>query len=186
MEKNTKVFLIGGGGLIEAIEARGAEIVDGAGPVEVVVVGWDPEINFQKIATAMKAIRSGAKYIATNSDSTYPSPSGLLPGTGSIAAAVQIASGVQPVFAGKPNQPIVDLILPLIGPDDVMVGDRVTTDGEFARKLGVQFGLVKTGVDETEVDFDYSNAVTIADDLQSLVELFKVNGKLPDGDFTGK
>lgn len=186
VEKNTKVFLIGGGGLIEAIEARGADIVDGTGSVELVVVGWDPDINFQKIATAMKAIRSGAKYVATNSDPTYPSPSGLLPGTGSIVAAVRVASGVNPVVAGKPNQPIVDLISPLISPNDVMVGDRVTTDGAFARKLGVHFGLVKTGIDETEVDFDYSNGVTIANDLQSLVELFKAKGKLPDGDFSSK
>lgn len=183
LDPSWRVYLIGGGGLKEAIENRGVTIAENYTGVDAVVLGWDPEINFEKMSNAMTAIRSGAKYIVTNADLTYPNPDRLLPGTGSIAAAVTAASGVNPQFAGKPNEPIAALIRPKICSNDVMVGDRISTDGVFARLLGVHFGLVKTGVNEDPGDFDLSTSTTVCEDLRSMVSIFLKEGSLPDGSY---
>lgn len=186
LEPDWNIYLIGGGGLREAVELRGTRIVESYENVDAVVLGWDPEISFEKIANAMTAIRMGARYIATNADSTYPNPDRLLPGTGSIAAAVACAAGVDPEFAGKPNRAIAAMIKPLVNSCDVMVGDRISTDGKFARVLGVHFGLVQTGVREEPGNFDLGSNTTIANDLRSLVELFETQSTLPVGDFSNK
>ena len=183
LDPSWKVYLIGGGGLQEAVEDRGVAIAENYRDVDAVVLGWDPEINFEKISNAMTAIRSGAKYIVTNADLTYPNPDRLLPGTGSIAAAVSAASGESPQFAGKPNEPIAALVRSKVNSGDVMVGDRISTDGIFARILGVHFGLVKTGVNEDPGDFDLSSSVTVCEDLGSMVSLFIERGSLPDGSY---
>ncbi len=181
-----KVYVIGGGnGVRQAVERRGITVVEDSSKADAVVVGWDPGITFDKITNAMRAIRAGARYIATNADPTYPNPEGLLPGTGSLAAAVAVASGVEPVFAGKPNPPIVSLIKPLLSGEDVMVGDRLSTDGRFAKVLGVHFGLVLSGVKEPYSESDVAGSTTIADDLLSLVKIFETYGNLPVGEFTG-
>ncbi len=185
IEQSDKVYLIGGGnGLKEAVQDRGIEIVDDPDAVDAVILGWDPGITFEKITVAMRAIRGGARYIATNADPTYPNPDGLLPGTGCLAAAVSIASGVEPMYAGKPNPAIVSLISPFLSGDDVMVGDRLTTDGLFARVLGVHFGLVLTGVNESYSASDVAVSTTISRNLLSLVTIFEEKGELPNGDFT--
>lgn len=185
LDVSERVYVIGGrNGVKSAVQSHGNEIVEDPLLVDAVVVGWDPGITFEKLTVAMRAIRNGARYIATNSDPTYPNPDGLLPGTGSIAAAVAVASGVEPVFAGKPNQPIVDLIRPhLSGDDDVMVGDRLSTDGKFAEVLDVHFGLVQTGVREPFNPSDVAESTTISPNLRSLVAIFEKYGKVPAGDF---
>ncbi|NNN18586.1 MAG: HAD-IIA family hydrolase [Acidimicrobiaceae bacterium] len=185
LEPDDRVFIIGGGnGLREAVQERGIQLVDDPDQVDAVVLGWDPGINFDKITVAMRAIRGGARYIATNADPTYPNPEGLLPGTGSLAAAVATASGAEPLVAGKPYPAIVSLIKPFLSGDDVMVGDRLTTDGQFARVLGVHFGLVLTGVNEPFRPSDVAKSTTIARDLLSLVAIFEEHASLPDGNYT--
>jgi 4-nitrophenyl phosphatase len=79
-------------------------------------------------------------------DATYPVPDGLLPGTGSIVAAVSTASGSTPEVAGKPEPPMVALVLDRLGHTGVMVGDRPSTDGALADALGWPFALVLSGV----------------------------------------
>ncbi|MEL7209697.1 MAG: HAD hydrolase-like protein, partial [Actinomycetota bacterium] len=87
-----------------------------------------------------------ARFVATNDDATFPDADRLLPGNGSIVAAVATAAGAVPTVAGKPHPTITDLVRNRLGPDGVMVGDRPETDGLFARALGYRFGLVLTGV----------------------------------------
>jgi 4-nitrophenyl phosphatase len=95
-------------------------------------------------------VRNGARLIATNDDATYPTPHGLIPGGGSILAAVAAASGVEPVIAGKPHQPMADLVRQVLGVNDLsqawMVGDRPSTDGLFAQTVGCKFAQVLTGI----------------------------------------
>lgn len=180
-----KVFVIGGGvGVRQAVEERGITLVDDASKADAVILGWDPAISFEKITSAMRAVRAGAQFIATNADPTYPNPDGLLPGTGSLAAVVAVASGVEPVFAGKPNPAIVSLISPYLTGEDIMVGDRLSTDGEFARVLGAHFGLVLSGVYEPFGNEDFAKTATIAPNLLAMVELFEKNLSLPCGDFS--
>ncbi len=185
LDQSAKVYVIGGGnGIREAVEKRGIRVVEDSASANAVVLGWNPGITFEMITNAMRAIRSGARYIATNADPTYPNPEGLLPGTGCFAAAVAVASGVEPVYAGKPHSPIASMIRPLLSGNDFMIGDRISTDGRFAKILGAHFGLVLTGVNESYSDSDIVQS-TVAADLGSLVRIYEEHGYLPVGNFSG-
>jgi HAD superfamily hydrolase (TIGR01450 family) len=141
-----RALVIGSGGLRAALAGRGAEIVAG-GPVDVVVLGITPRFGYDDLTRAMRAIRAGARFLATNDDATFPdSGDRLLPGNGALAAAVAVASGSPPVVAGKPHEPIAALVRSRLGPEGIVVGDRPETDGLFASTLGYRFGLVLSGV----------------------------------------
>jgi len=114
-----------------------------------VIVGLDRGFDYERLRVAGRAVLDGARLIGTNRDSTFPTPNGLEPGGGSIVAAVASVGGVEPVFAGKPDRPMADLVLDVAGVDPdtmLMVGDRDETDGRFARALGCRFALVESGV----------------------------------------
>ena len=169
-----RVLACAGAGVIEALAARGVEVVDAddadPGPVDAVVVGLHLTFDYARLDVAARAARDGARLIATNDDTTYPGEHGLSPGAGSLLAAVVTASGASPVIAGKPYPPMVDLVRDLAGPDGVAVGDRADTDGRFARALGYRFGLVLSGV-TTEADLPIDPAPDhTAPDLATLVD----------------
>ena len=140
-----RVFICAGPGVEEAVAARGARPVRD-GDADVVIVGFHRDFDFDELDRASRAVRRGARLLGTNDDATYPTADGLLPGGGSILAAVATASGVQPVVAGKPYAPMVDHVWRLLGPTGVAVGDRPDTDGRFARALGYEWVLVLSGV----------------------------------------
>jgi glycerol-1-phosphatase len=137
----SKVLACSGPGVVEALEARGFEVVE-AGPAEAVVVGWHRTFDFDRLDRASAAIRAGARFVATNTDATYPAPDGLLPGNGSLVAAVATAAASRPVVAGKPEAPTVALVKARFGERGVFAGDRPSTDGALARALGWPFALV--------------------------------------------
>jgi len=146
-----RALVVGGGGIVEALEERGLSAVTCDGPgasagFDLVVVGIDPAFDYGRLARAMAAVGAGARLVGTNSDATYPTPSGEVPGGGSILAAVAAASRRAPVVAGKPNESAAELVRDRLGQVDLMIGDRLSTDGAFARRLGAGFGLVLSGV----------------------------------------
>jgi 4-nitrophenyl phosphatase len=162
-----RVLAAAGPGVVEALERAGVDVVINSGEpladgVDAVVVGLHRDFDYDRLAVAADAARRCARLIGTNSDSTYPTPDGLLPGGGSILAAVAVASGVDPVIAGKPHQPMATLVESMLaGVDDhfdparvLMVGDRPETDGRFAALLGCRFALVRSGVNSADVDID--------------------------------
>ena len=171
VEPGTKVLVCGGPGVVEALEARGAEPVR-EGSADAVVVGWHSDFDYERLTAAFRAVIEGARLIGTNDDATYPTPDGPLPGGGSLLAAVATASGVEPTVAGKPYQAMADLVRQRLGPDTepgVVVGDRPSTDGLMARRLEAPFALVFTGVtsrDDLPVE---PSPDMVADDLDSLV-----------------
>jgi glycerol-1-phosphatase len=141
----SKVLVLAGEGVREALRARGLEVVED-GRADAVVVGWTRQFDFEGLARASAAVRAGARLIGTNEDATYPTPEGLVPGGGSILAAVATASETRPEVAGKPHRPLADL-LARIAPDAVaVVGDRPATDGRLALRLSVPYALVLSGV----------------------------------------
>ena len=172
VQPGERVLVCGGPGLAEAFEARGVEVIDAAHDepgVDAVAVGLHLDFDYDRLAHAAHAARSGARLIATNADSTFPVAGGLLPGAGSLLAAVATASGVEPVVAGKPHAPMVELVRSLAGSGGMAVGDRADVDGEFARALGYRFGLVLTGVTAAG-DLPVEPAPdVVADDLDALV-----------------
>jgi glycerol-1-phosphatase len=137
----SKVLACSGPGVVEALEARGFEVTD-VGPADAVVVGWHRTFDFDRLDRASAAIRAGARFVATNTDATYPAPDGLLPGNGALVAAVATASGCRPEVAGKPEPPTVALVRARFGDTGVIAGDRPSTDGALAEALGWPFALV--------------------------------------------
>jgi len=141
------VHACAGPGVVEALGAVGCTVTRDAGArVDAVVVGWHLEFDFAALDAAAGAVRAGARFIATNTDPTYPTPTGLLPGNGAIVAAVATAAGVAPIVAGKPEAPAARLARARFGDSGVMVGDRSSTDAAFAVALGWPFALVLSGV----------------------------------------
>jgi glycerol-1-phosphatase len=141
-----RVLACAGPGVVEALGAVGLTPVKDQ-PAEAVVVGFHRDFDFDELDRAASAIRDGARFVATNLDATYPMPGGtMLPGTGAITAAVAVASGCEPVVAGKPEPATVELVRARFGTRGVVVGDRPSSDGALATALGWPFGLVLSGV----------------------------------------
>jgi glycerol-1-phosphatase len=154
VEPGERVLVAGGPGITEALGRRGAVAVAGDDPagvdVDVVMVGFHRNFDYERMRIASTAAMRGARLIATNDDATYPTPGGPIPGGGAILAGIVTACGRPAVVAGKPYAPMADAVRAMVG--DVpaarllMVGDRASTDGEFGVTLGCPFGLVRTGV----------------------------------------
>ena len=160
LRKGERVLLGGGPGAVEAIENAGAILAGRSDDhkadeqideqFDVVMVGYHATFDYRGLTRLSHAVRNGARLIATNDDATYPTPHGLIPGGGSILAAVSAASGVEPIIAGKPHKPMADLVRQVLGVHDLshawMVGDRPSTDGLFAQTVGCKFAQVLTGI----------------------------------------
>jgi 4-nitrophenyl phosphatase len=111
-----------------------------------VIVGRSLELDFGGLAAAAGAIRDGARFLATNTDATFPTGHGLEPGAGALVAYLEVGSGRKAEVAGKPHQAAADLLRERFGPAGLVVGDRPDTDGSFARLIGARFALVLSGV----------------------------------------
>jgi 4-nitrophenyl phosphatase len=117
--------------------------------VAAVVVGLDKRFTYERLNRAMQAIHNGARFIATNADATLPVEDGVLPGAGSIIAAVATASGKQPTVIGKPETLMMTTAVAQLGTSasrTVMIGDRLDTDILAAARAGLTTALVLTGV----------------------------------------
>lgn len=158
-----RVLTVAGPGVEEAMAARGLQTV-ARGPAEAVVVGWTDQFDFDRLAAAADAVRGGARLIGTNDDPALPTREGLVPGAGALLAAVATASGAHPEVAGKPNRPMAYLIASRCSDLRLVVGDRASTDGRLAERLGLPFALVFSGVTAPGAPVgDPAPAVTAAD-----------------------
>ncbi len=168
VSEGDRVVVVGGPGIDEAVEKRGGRVVR-SGPAELVIVGIDPNFDYDELGRAMSAVRDGAHLIGTNHDPTYPTAEGLKPGGGAIVAAIAAAAETTPTFAGKPHATAASLVRERLGDRGLMVGDRPDSDGLFAVELGYDFGLVLSGVTSSEDLPVEPTPAVVADDLASLV-----------------
>lgn len=145
VEPGERVLVCAGPGVVLELEERGIEVVRD-GDADVVMVGFHRDFDYERMTVATRAVRRGARLVATNDDATYPTPDGVVPGGGAILASIVTASGVAPIVAGKPHTPMGRLVHRHLGPTGTMVGDRPDTDGAFARAIGFRFALVLSGV----------------------------------------
>jgi 4-nitrophenyl phosphatase len=142
------VYAVGEAGLKETLAEAGFKHTH-KGEIVAVVAGMDRQITYEKLKIATLLIRRGVPFIGTNPDPTFPSPEGLIPGAGSILAAIETAAGVSPKIMGKPEPEIYEVCLERMGltPDEtIAVGDRLSTDIACAQRVGVISGLVLSGV----------------------------------------
>lgn len=168
VEPGEVALVCAGEGVVEAMTARGVEVV-ADGKADVVVVGYHRDFDYERMTVAATAVRDGARLLATNDDATYPTPDGPIPGTGAILAGVVTASGARPTVAGKPHAPMVRCVQERLGVDGTVVGDRPDTDGRFATQLGYRFALVLSGVTRSE-DLPVEPAPDlVGDDLAAVV-----------------
>jgi HAD superfamily hydrolase (TIGR01450 family) len=142
------VLVTGATALREAVERAGLQVVSSADDEpRAVVMGYDPMLDYARLAEAVVAIRRGALFVASNMDATLPTPRGPLPGMGSLAALVITATGQQPVVAGKPERPLFDQSVTRTNASrPLVVGDRLDTDIEGANRAELPSLLVLTGV----------------------------------------
>ena len=155
------VLAIGADGMRQELEAAGLDVTRAAdvrpvlpgGPLDrhfdAVIVGLDPTLDYDGLSNAMAAVADGARLMATNADSRYPTPAGFLPGAGSIVAALATATGVPPEVIGKPEPAMFRSIIESSGvpaSECVVVGDNPDADVAGAHRAGCASILVLTGV----------------------------------------
>ncbi|GGC61460.1 HAD hydrolase-like protein [Hoyosella rhizosphaerae] len=144
------VLVVGTDALVEEVRAVGLSATRSFGPEVIAVVqGHSTHTGWADLAEAALAIRAGATWIAANIDATLPTERGLLPGNGSMVAALQAATNETPIVAGKPGNQIFhdalsvdDFVSPLV------VGDRLDTDIAGANAMRLPSLYVMTGVSQ--------------------------------------
>ncbi|GMV39117.1 MAG: sugar-phosphatase [Myxococcales bacterium] len=164
-----KAYVMGGEGIVVELAARG--IASAGGPDEpmeavtqadfaalpvdpdigAVIVGWDVRLSYGKLCRAALHLQvvPGCLFIATNRDAAILSGGRLMPGGGSMVAAVEAATGIRPLLAGKPGTEVVDCVVADHGLDRgrlCMIGDRMDTDMALAAAAGIASLLVLTGI----------------------------------------
>lgn len=142
-------FVIGEAGLTTALYDIGYTMTPTA--PDYVVLGETRTYSFETITKAIQLIDRGARFIATNPDTTGPSVDGPLPATGSVAALITKATGVAPYFVGKPNPLMMRTALNKVdghSEESVMIGDRMDTDILSGLEAGMTTCLVLTGSTE--------------------------------------
>lgn len=174
--KGTKIFMIGEAGIRIALEEKGFEVlgVENAVEAQAVVMGIDRGINFNKIAEATLLVRAGIPFYTTNTDRTFPTPRGEIPGSGAWVSVISTATNVQPIVAGKPFPYLMELSLERLGSskeETLVVGDRLETDIAAGQSVGCMTALVLSGVStQAEADEWAPKIDIIAADLSTLVK----------------
>lgn len=166
------VYVIGEDGLRSAMIGNGFLIEET--DAFAVVAGMDHEFDYRKLSIANTLIRSGALFIGTNNDLTFPTPEGLAPGAGSIIAAIQASSGNPPLIMGKPESEIFNICFNRLNTEPantLVVGDRLETDIAGGQKAGCPTALVLSGVTRKEDVEAWKPSVNyVFQDLETLVE----------------
>ena len=154
--KKGHVFVVGENGILTSLCDAGFAPIndpDNATPVVAVVAGLDRNLTYSKLKRATFHVRGGAKFYGTNIDPTFPTPEGLVPGAGSVIAALEAATGVKPIVIGKPSPFMFTLAAERmkLSPREILViGDRLETDIAGGQSVGARTALVLSGVSTRE------------------------------------
>jgi 4-nitrophenyl phosphatase len=174
--RGTKIFMIGEDGIRATLKEKGFEIVsvENASEAEAVVMGIDRGINFQKMMEATLLVRAGRPFYTTNTDRTFPTPRGEIPGSGAWLSVVTTATDIQPIVAGKPFPYLMELSLEQLGTkadETLVVGDRLETDIAAGQAVGCLTALVLSGVSTKDQAEQWSPKMDVI--AASLAELVK-------------
>ncbi len=175
-----KVYVLGEPGLHAALKEAGLQQVTDEQP-DYVVQGIDFSFDYAKLERAAGYIRSGADFILTNPDLLLPTDRGFIPGAGTLGAAIQAASGKQPVVIGKPSTIIMEDVIERIGlPADQVwvVGDNAATDMRAGQAAGCRTALMLTGIttrDNLQETLETAGVKPdlICDDIPALAEALR-------------
>ena len=149
----SRIYVIGGEGLVVALRDRGLEPVTGVEDEPVAVVsGYAPDLPWERVRDGAILVAKGLPWVATNTDASVPTRYGRGPGNGVLVGVVADFAGVDPVVAGKPERALLDETVERVGAErPVFVGDRVETDIDGAHASGMPGLLVLTGVSDLDL-----------------------------------
>jgi Predicted sugar phosphatases of the HAD superfamily len=170
------VFAIGEEGVLDALRKKGfiPLSVEDAHYAQAVIMGIDHQISFEKMLEAALLVRSGIPFYATNPDKTFPTPRGEIPGAGAWISVIVTATGVEPIYAGKPFPYLIDLARERLGTaknGTLIGGDRLETDIAGGPAAGCPVALVLSGVSSQESGERWRPKVDlIAKDLDALIK----------------
>jgi 4-nitrophenyl phosphatase len=171
------LFVVGEKGLASELQEKGFKTNASNGSALAVVAGMDRTITYEKLAKATLLIRSGAAFIGTNPDRSFPTPDGLVPGAGSILALLESATDVTPTIIGKPGPIMYQQALERLDttPDETLaVGDRLETDILGGQNTGCKTAIVLSGVTTLEQAQAWNPSPNfIAPDLATLLNFLK-------------
>jgi glycerol-1-phosphatase len=171
----SQAFVIGSPAVFRHVADAGQRVVNGtpqAAEADLVVVAAHEGFDYAELRTATQAVLGGAEMVVAGRDATYPAADGQWPGTGSIVAALEYATGVRGYNVGKPDSLLFETALDRLGPGrSLMVGDRLDADLAGAAAAGIDCAIVLTGVSTRAEAQDASapSPVAIAEDLRELV-----------------
>jgi 4-nitrophenyl phosphatase len=178
-EPGTRVRIIGETGLREAAQSEGFAIVDdGDAAADWVIAGLDRTFTYEKLTGAVRSILGGARFVATNADALLPVEGGqVLPGAGTMVAAISAGTAVEPTVIGKPEPGMYQHGLRRLGnfrpSEAAMIGDRIDTDIIGAQRVGLATILVLSGVaTAAEAAAMDPPADAVVDDLAHVANLF--------------
>ena len=171
--KGKTVYLLGNERLTADFEAAGVPLVKEK--PDIVVLGFDTTLTYQKLWDACRYIANGAEYIATHPDLNCPTADGFMPDTGSMMALVKASTGKEPLVMGKPYRYTVEYLTNRLGcaPDELcFIGDRLETDILIGQKHNIPSVLVLTGVTDRDA-YKKSDirATLVCDSLQAFADV---------------
>ena len=144
-------YVIGEGGLLNALHLNGYAVVDKS--PDYVVVGEGRTLSFEMLEHAVQMVLGGAKLIATNLDPNCPTQSGTRPGCGAIVSLIEVATGIKAFSVGKPSPVMMRTARKEIGmatSETIMIGDTMETDILGGVQMGYRTILVLTGSTKRE------------------------------------
>lgn len=173
LEPGSRVLVVGGSGLVAALHERDLVPVASADDDPVAVVqGFSPDVGWQLLAEGAYALERGLPWVASNTDLTIPTPRGRAPGNGTLVQVLRLATGREPVVAGKPEPPMhAEAVARTGARRPLVVGDRLDTDIEGANRAGVPSLLVLSGVTDAAdvvLAVEPLRPAYLADDLAGL------------------
>ncbi|CAN5237471.1 HAD-IIA family hydrolase [soil metagenome] len=172
---NGTAFVIGEGGLLNALHANGYAVVDHE--PDYVVVGEGRTFNLELVEAAVRMISNGARLIATNLDPSCPTDRGVRPGCGAFVALLETATGQKAFSVGKPSPIMMRAArkeLGLTTDQTTMIGDTMETDILGGIQLGFRTVLVLSGGTKREdlVSYAYQPDLVVSS-LAELSEMLK-------------
>jgi len=172
-ERGGTAFVIGAPAFRDTVAATGLRLLEGEDgrEADIVLVSGHRGFDYEELLTATLALQRGAALFATSHDPTLPMPGGAWPGTGSILAAVETASGAKATIGGKPEPHLFEMARERIAAAKrvAMVGDRVSSDIEGGRRAGLETVLVLSGATSREEANDADPAPDhVVEDLAAL------------------
>lgn len=169
--KGQSIHVVGEESLRNLIKDAGYTL-DQSKNADVVVQALDRQVTYKELSNAVLAIRNGAEFLVTNTDSNLPSEEGMVPSSGALTAFISYATQKDPIVMGKPNAPILEGALKQLGvakEDCLMIGDNYNTDILVGINNGVDTAMVLTGFTTREDLEDVDKQPTYV--IENMLEL---------------